>query len=243
LIGLGDGNDASGELTSWYMEVFERNLRIRDEVSKGQIVHQVRGLLERSSKGVKNRNELVDRMGDPAGLGKELSNPANWVIDMGSPLSLKTEIDPFFSRRGRLILSTIFLLAMAIPIGILLVQPDIGWLLPGILLVFIVIWALGLSFLNTYLGYLGTLSRLKEAQVHVNAISLNDLRRHSRIFLALSTVLSLTCGVLPLAFDMSLLSVTVPITASTIAASLMGFRMMNLEGRKVLEIRKIDNSR
>jgi len=242
LIGHGDGEDVSGELASWYLEVFEKNLRIRDEASKGQILHQVKGLLDRSLKGVKSRNELVDRMGDPAGLGKELSNPANWVIDMGSPLSPKTEIEPFFSRRGRLILSTIFLLALVIPIGIFLIKPDIGWMLPGILLLFIVIWALGLSFLNTYLGYLGTLSRLKEAQVHVNAVSLNDLQRHSKIFIALSVVLSLTCGVLPLLFDISLLSIMVPITASTIAASLMGYRMMNIEGAKVLNSRKNDNA-
>ncbi|MGA1792722.1 MAG: hypothetical protein ACMUHM_02120 [Thermoplasmatota archaeon] len=235
MIGLGDGVGSSEEPVSWYLEVFERNLRIRDEVSREQIIHQVNGMLKSSSKGVKNKKELVDRVGDPAGLGRELSNPANWVIDLGSPLAPTPNIEPFFSRRGRLLLSIIFLLALAIPIGIFLVRPDKGLLFPGMLLVFIVIWALGLSFLNTYLGYLGTLSKLNDAQVHVNAIGRTELRRHSVAFLILSMVISMVCGAAPSIMDITLLSVSAPLTASTIAASIIGYRMLNIEGNKALK--------
>ncbi|MGA1872746.1 MAG: hypothetical protein ACMUHY_03665 [Thermoplasmatota archaeon] len=224
---------------AWYMNEFQKNLRIRDEVSRNQIVIQVGSMIKRSGRDIETTDDLVRRFGDPADLGRELSNPLNWMIDMGTPMSPGTDIEPFFSGRGRLILSLIFLMALAIPIGIFLVQPDSGWLMPGMLIVFIVLWALGLSFLNTYLGYIGTTSKLMKYQVNVKSIDMSALRRHARIFVVISVVLTVMFGIIPLSLEPGLLTVAVPISVSTILASFIGYRMLNIEGGKVLsDIRK-----
>lgn len=218
----------------WYLDTFQRNLRIKDEASKRKIVLQVSSMVSRIAKDHMSKEDLVKKMGDPARLGMELSAPENWSIDLGSPLFPGVEIEPFFSRRGRSILIAMFLIAILIPMIIFFTKPDTGWSLPGLLLIFVVIWALGLSFMNSYLGYLGTLSRLNGTNINVRSMGYEDLRRHSLIFGIISVVASFSLGTIFFIMDNSLLSVSFPLFLSTSTASIIASRMMMIEGRKVL---------
>ncbi|MBN1538829.1 MAG: hypothetical protein JW939_01690 [Candidatus Thermoplasmatota archaeon] len=218
----------------WYLDTFQKNLRMKDEASKRNIFLQVRSMVRRIAKDDTSKEDLVKKMGDPARLGMELSASKNWYIDLGNPLFPGVGIEPFFSRRGRFLLIVMFLLAISIPVFIFFTKPDDGWLLPGLLMIFVVIWALGLSFLNSYLGYLATLSRLRGNGLNVRSMGYGDLRRHSLIFGIISVGVSFALGTTFFIVDNSLLSISFPLFISTAAASIIACRMMIIEGGKVL---------
>ncbi|MBN1389930.1 MAG: hypothetical protein JXA22_04740 [Candidatus Thermoplasmatota archaeon] len=228
------GKAVSDEASVWYLDTFLGNLDIKDDASRKQIFLHMRSMVMKASSGTMSRKELIDILGDPAILAGEISTPSNWVIDLGTPIFPKTEIDPFFSRGGRVMLILMFIFALSLSMGMFIVHPDIGWSFPGLLLVFIVIWALGLSFLNSYLGYLGTSHRLKRTGLTISSIGYGDVRRNAIFFFLISFFVSLISGTIFVLIDTSLLSISLPISISTIAASVIASRMMIIEGGKVL---------
>lgn len=221
-------------LVRWYLDELDKNLRIKDDIYKEQIMDQVRPSLVEISNKVHTKKELIRTFGDPRSIARELSDPKNWVVDLGSPLSPQKEIKPFFSSKGRLILTMMFTLGFAIPIGIFLLRPETGWVLPGVLISFEVIWAIGLAFLNNYLGYLGTAWSLKGSNMSITTIDYSNLKKHILIFCGSSILISFLLGTCSIFLDPAVLSVSIPVTTSTIAATIISARMMHIEGKKVL---------
>lgn len=228
-----DGSRVS--LAAWYISTFERSLRIKDKEDKDQIIGQIKPSIINVSKKASSKEEMVSELGDPRILARELSDPRNWVLDIGSPLSPRREVKPFFSNRGRLFLMVLFLIGIVIPAGMFILRPELGWVLPGLLLSFVALWALGISFLNNFLGYLGTAQDLKETGMKIGTMGRKSLRNYIFSFVTISVVISIILGSGSVILDTGVLSVSFPITLSTIAATIMAARMMYMEGKKVLE--------
>jgi uncharacterized membrane protein len=221
-------------LVNWYLDELERGLRVKDRAYREQILAQVKPAVMETANRSTSKKDLVREMGSPKEMARELSDPRNWVVDIGSPLSPRKEIAPFFSPRGRYILTTMFLMGIAIPILLFIFKPDVGWVLPGLLLSFVAVWAIGVSFLNNYLGYLGTAWDLKGSNMNISTIGIRKLRVHLTIYTTTSITISLVLGSASVILDNRLLSVAVPITFSTIAAAIISARMIDKEGKRVL---------
>jgi uncharacterized membrane protein len=228
-------DDENVKIAEWYISNLEKALRIKDKVYKKQIIDQIRPSIEKASKRASSKADMIREMGDPRNIAGELSDPRNWTIDIGTPLSPGKEIKSFFSYRGRIILMLLFMVGLVIPIALFIFNPETGWVLPSLLVAFVALWALGISFLNNFLGYIGTAVDLKRTDMKIDTIDSISLKRYIAIFIIISLSISIFLGTISVILDPGVLSISFSISLSTSAATLIAARMMYIEGRKAMD--------
>jgi hypothetical protein len=217
-----------------YMDRFSRNLKIKDEQMKEEIIHTIRSRLKGLAEPGDDLNELIGKLGDPSKLGRELSNPENWVVEIGTPLSPKVPINPFFSQKGRIFLGGIFILGLIMSFAILVTLGDPGWIVAGILIIFFAIWIILSALLNSYLGYFSTLREMKKEGIRLEGISYSLLKKHTIVYLCIILSILVLLAFVPVLLDSTHGIISLPLSLSTSVAVIVSSAIVMREGKKVL---------
>jgi len=224
----------SEELSLQYLRTFERNLRIKDRKMKEEILASVNEKIS-NLKGINDLGSLITEMGDPVELARDLSNPVNWVIDIGTPLDPKVPMEGYFSRKGRIMIASVFILGLVLSFLILMTLKDPAWTLSGTLIVFFAIWVIGSSLLNSYLGYLSLYQKLKGSDLKIEGLRRGDLKKQLSMAFLMISVLMVLCGVLPVVVDTPAGFLSIPLAIVTFTVSVIGIIILYMEGRRVLK--------
>ncbi|MGA1849129.1 MAG: hypothetical protein ACMUHB_07295 [Thermoplasmatota archaeon] len=228
------GGRHNGNPTQEYLRIFQRNLHIKDLEINDQIIASIKQKLSSLDK-VEEMEILVSELGDPAKLARDLSNPDNWVMDMGTPLNPKVPIDPYFSRRGRIMIAGVFILGLILSFLLLTTFRDVAWTLSGTMVVFFAIWIIGSALLNTYLGYLSTFQKLKRSGLGIEGMKLGSLKKQLAGASLISVVIMLLCGAVPAIIEFPAGILSIPLSMTTLVMTLIGLFVLNREGSRVLE--------
>jgi hypothetical protein len=222
-----------GDHISRYMMELSSGLRIRDMAAKGQLLSSVERDLKRSAGKASSYEGLVKVLGPPRELASKLSDPRNWVVQMGTPLMPKVPLGPAISSRGRLMLS-VFIVSMFVVSGALFAfLPSDAITYPVMLMVSAMIYLLVSTMFYGFIGYTMTYGSMIGSGIGVEPCSrtVYDLQLLS----AGAAVLLLDAGMVlyPLAGDGSAILVSVPLGVPPLLLT-VAVVLMARSSRKVL---------
>ncbi len=216
-----------------YLALFNKNLRIRERAVRSDLLIDIENKLQNIGP-VKDLEDIIIKIGDPVSLAEELSNPDNWVIDVGKPLNPKVPIKPYFSPRGRIILATVFIIGLIFSFFTLTSGNTSGWISSGVLILFFTYWIVLSSLMNSYLGYFIMVKDVKKEGLRTEGLSRKELKLHVNIFLFISIIILLFMGFLPLFLNITSGTMSLPLAFSTFIAVIISCIIVFKEGKKVI---------
>jgi len=204
--GMGDRDHLSR-----YMMELSAGLRIRDRAAKEQLLSSVERDLKRSASKVSSFEGLVNELGPPRELASKLSDPRNWVVQMGTPLMPKVPLVPAISSRGRLML-TVFIVSMLVVSGALFAFLDEDEMVyPVMIMVSALIYLLVSTMFYGFVGYAMTYRSMKGGGMGVEPCSRAVYDRQLFAAGAMVLVLDASMVLFPLAGGRAALLVSVPL--------------------------------
>jgi hypothetical protein len=178
-----------------FLKRFSSSLRLRDKEVADALTELIKSRIDSLHSREKSMDELISVLGRPEDLARTLSDPTNWVIEMGTPLNPGVPIKSFLSTTGRNMLLAVFILALILS-AVLVVSGTVELIYPVVISISIALWAILISWFTQFLGFISAYAELREGSLPVNAPSRDRFRRSvlsSVLFLFLvSTLLALS---------------------------------------------------
>ncbi len=224
-----------GDPVKKYLSELSVGLRIRDRAAKEQLLSTVEKDLRRAAGKDPSYEGLVKELGPPRELASKLSDPRNWVVQMGTPLMPKVPLVPAISSSGRFMLS-IFIVAMFVVSGALFafLPPD-DIIYPVMLMVSALIYLLVSTIYYGFIGYSLTYKAMKGSGIGVEPCSraIFDIQ----LLIAGAAVLLLDAGMVlyPLSGDTGAVLVSAPLGVPPLLLT-VAVVLMARGSRKVLPL-------
>ncbi len=224
----------SDEIAEKYLSEVERRLRIRDEYVRKQLLNELRSAVVKASAEARSIDDIKKALGSPGALARKLSDPSNWIIDMGGPMNPKVPIRSFLSASVLRVIFLLLLLGMGFAIFMLILPegPDLSY--SSITVGFCGLWGVGAYVINRYLGYLLTASDLHASGMKVEMLSGKEFTRQVIGLTGLGLLFLWALGLAPLLLNIEGGVVSIPLAAGSTLALSTGAYLMMKEGRSVL---------
>ncbi|MFW3146735.1 MAG: hypothetical protein ACMUIE_07995 [Thermoplasmatota archaeon] len=221
--------------TDRYISELMSSLRIKDDEARKGIELTLRTSISRLKEKEPPYASIIKEIGDPRALARELSDPSNWMLEIGTPLRPKVQVPSYFSKKGRLLLMSGFLAGIIFSIVLYVAGRGENIILPGLIVLLLGYWLVWASLINDHLGYFALVRELKSTKISLSMISRNELKRSVLILGNLSILMSITIVLVPYLIEPSSLVLSMPLAAVSSCATLLLCVLIWKEGSRILD--------
>lgn len=205
-----------------FLRRFSSSLRLRDKEVADALTELIKSRIDSIRSKKKTMEELISALGRPEDLARTLSDPSNWVIEMGTPLNPGVPIKSFLSSTGRNMLLAVFILALILSAA-LVVSGTVDLVYPVVISISIALWAILISWFTQFLGFISAYKEITEGSLPVNAPSKDRFRRSVLFSMVFLFLVSMLLALSPLLGEREGFRISIPAAIiSMLAVVIMG---------------------
>ncbi len=215
-----------------FLRRFSSSLRLRDKEVADALTELIKSRIDSIHSKKKTMEELISALGRPEDLARTLSDPSNWVIEMGTPLNPGVPIKSFLSSIGRNMLLAVFILALILSAA-LVVSGTVDLVYPVVISISIALWAIMISWFTQFLGFVTAYKEITEGSLPVNAPSRDKFRGSFLLSMVFLFFLSMLLALSPLLGEREGFRISIPAAIISILAVVIMGVMIWKESSKI----------